>query len=123
MTTTWADIVQYFRELPARHDQSPFGAAIRGLDELAAHISGGRLDVALFGWTSVNDLCIQQVDVPPYSVPYLRISPQQDGMIEFRYLDTAISDRQWSRRVPPEGVVGRLDAFLVQLSWIACPHT
>jgi hypothetical protein len=50
---------------------------------------------------------------------HLRASPQFDGTVEFRYIDTHIKSRQWSRTVPPEAVIGRFEAFLDQLHWIA----
>jgi len=65
------------------------------------------------------DLCIQQTDVFPGSGPYLKLSPLPSGMIEFRYLDTAIEARQWRREVPPEAVPGRFEAFLDQLGWLS----
>jgi len=66
----------------------------------------------------MHDLCIQQVAVEPGSGPFLRISPQQDGDLEFRYQDTGIKARQWSRMVPPDQAAGRLDDFLDQLHWV-----
>jgi len=65
------------------------------------------------------DLCVQQTDTPPQSGPYLRISPLHSGTVEFRYIDTAIADRQWHREAMAEDVVSRLDRFLDQLRWIA----
>lgn len=65
----------------------------------------------------MNDLCVQQADVAPYSGPYLRLSPQADGTIEFRYVDKQIEKRQWKRLESPETAVARLDSLIEQLHW------
>ncbi len=67
------------------------------------------------------DLCIQQVDVEPYSGPFLRVSPLDSGQVEFRYVDTAITPRQWHRETMPDAVVPRLNRFMDQLGWTAVP--
>ncbi|PSJ40531.1 hypothetical protein C7I55_09365 [Sphingomonas deserti] len=66
----------------------------------------------------VHDLCIQQTDVAPCTGPFLRISPLTSGLVESRYHDTVLAAPQSSRVVPPEGVIGRFEAFLDQLGWI-----
>ena len=45
----------------------------------------------------MHDLCVQQTDTPPYAGPYLRLSPLPSGMVDFRYIDTVVADRQWQR--------------------------
>ncbi len=67
------------------------------------------------------DLCIQQVDVEPYSGPYLRVVPLHSGLIEFRYVDTAIARRQWHRETTPDAVVPRFMRFMDQLGWTVEP--
>ncbi|GLQ78040.1 hypothetical protein GCM10007881_15560 [Mesorhizobium huakuii] len=67
------------------------------------------------------DLCIQQVDVEPYSGPYLRVSPLHSGRIEFRYVDTRIARRQWHREATPDAVVRRFVHFMDQLGWTVEP--
>jgi hypothetical protein len=74
----------------------------------------------------MHDLCVVQQEVSyPYHGPYLRISPLPeghalpDGQLEFRYIDTHISDRQWSRIVPSSAAFARLEKFLDQLHWFA----
>jgi hypothetical protein len=89
------------------------------LQQLAEHIAAGPLAAVLFGWTSMHDLCIQQSDVTPFSGPFLRVRALPTGMIEFRYEDTRIPERQWRREVPPAGVIGRFEAFLDQLRWVS----
>ncbi len=66
------------------------------------------------------DLCITQTVVTyPYSGPYLRVSPKQDGHIEFRYIDTMQTENQWHRSVAPEEAIPRLLKFLDQLRWFS----
>jgi len=120
----WPDIVAAYRDIekrvtPDERAQKPFWNAYSAVADLAAHIADGSLGPALFGWKSMHDLGIQQTFVNTRSTSHLRVSPQQDGNVEFRYVDTHVASRQWSRLVPPEGVIGRFEAFLDQLHWIA----
>ena len=117
MAETWNNIGNRFHELRESCRDATRSAALASIEKLVAHIAKGPLASALYGWSSMSDLCVQQLDVQPFSGPFLRVSPQADGAVEFRYHDTAIEDRQWTKRVPPEGVVGRFDAFLEQLHW------
>ena len=119
MAKAWTDIANHFGNLRESCEDMTRNAALASIESLVRHISMGPLASVLYGWSSMWDLCIQQVDISPYSGPYLRIGLQTDGMVEFRYFDTQIQSRQWSRRVPPEGVIGRFDAFLGQLRWTA----
>jgi hypothetical protein len=99
-----------------------FGRALGGVVAVAASIADGPLASALFGWTSMFDLCIQQTDTgPDTTTAYLRVSPLDSGLVEFRYVDTRMSERQWHREVQPEAAVARFDAFLRQLRWVAVP--
>jgi len=120
----WPDIVNAYRDIerrvtPEERAQKPFWRAYSAVGDLAAHIADGPLCPALFGWKAMHDLGIQQTYVDTHSTSHLRVSPQHDGSIEFRYVDTYFKSRQWSRSVPPEGVIGRFEAFLDQLHWIA----
>ena len=121
----WPWIVQEYREIEdsvppeKRAPDEPFWKAYSAIGDLASHIADGPLGSALYGWKAMHDLGIQQMDVDTFSTSHLRLSPQMDGTVEFRYVDTKIVSRQWSRTVPPEGVIGRFEAFLDQLHWIA----
>lgn len=95
-----------------------FAAAVGGIEHLASFIANGSLMSVLFGWTSMHDLCIQQTDTPPYSGPYLRLSPLLAGMVQFRYVDTAIVERQWVRVIPPAETTFRFLKFIDQLRWV-----
>jgi len=117
MSEAWTDIVARVRQMRGIGDEA-FQAAVAGVEEVAVLIAEGPLGAALFGWTSMHDLCVQQTDVAPYAGPYLRIAPQLSGMVEFRYLDTAIADRQWQRVVPAGAAPAQLATFLRQLGWM-----
>lgn len=64
------------------------------------------------------DLCIvqQPVSYRP-DLPHLRVSPQSDGRIEFRYVDTTDRKQQWHRTVDGDAAFDRLALFLRQLHW------
>src|SRR4051812_47690708 len=102
MIVPWSAIIDAIRSGRAEGQPDSFQRAIAAVEALAASISEGPLSAALFGWTSMFDLCIQQTDAEPGSGPYLRVSPLTSGRIEFRYIDTAISARQWHREERPE---------------------
>ena len=119
MLRSWPEILRSYGDRHPGPPDAQFHEAFGAIENLIGYISAGPLAPALFGWTSMFDLCIQQVDVEPFSGPFLRVSPQRDGTVEFRYHDTTIASRQWSRVVPAEGVVGRFEAVLDQLRWIA----
>jgi hypothetical protein len=119
MSESWPSIVESFRrDLGKAVGDEPFRGALGGISAVAEHVERGELRSSLFGWRSMFDLCIQQTDVQPGSGSYLRISPLQSGKIEFRYLDTAIKDRQWHRQVTPNEAVRRFEKFLEQLRWV-----
>lgn len=121
----WPEIVNAYREIEGslspeeRAPHEPFWKACSAVGDLASYIADGPLGLALFGWKSMHDLGIQQTNVDTFTTSHLRVSPRHDGTVEFRYVDTDIKSQQWSRKVPPEGVIGRFEAFLDQLHWIA----
>jgi len=114
MSRPWSDIVAYYEEGPAS------GPSIDGIATVARHIRDTRLSEGLFGWKSMLDLCITQTVVyHPYDGPYLRISPAGDRHVEFRYIDTRESSKQWHRSVPADESVSRLHRFLMQMHWFS----
>jgi hypothetical protein len=118
MSEPWVNIVATFHQKQGIGDDA-FRAAVAGVEQVAILIAEGPLKPALFGWTSMHDLCVQQTDVSPYSGPYLRISPLLSGLVEFRYIDTAVAHRQWNRLVPADAAPNQFTAFLHQLRWAA----
>jgi hypothetical protein len=117
MAEEWTTIAERLELLRGALPEGPEQEALAGIVRVALHIGTGPLASIFFGWTSMSDLCIQQTDVAPYSGPFLRVSPQADGLVEFRYEDTPKAERQWHRSVPADAAVGRLNAFLEQLHW------
>jgi hypothetical protein len=117
MRETWDNIADTFRE-KRRVGDDAFQAAVGGVEQVATLIARGVLRPILFGWTSMHDLCVQQTETQPRNGPYLRISPLPSGMVDFRYIDTAIPHRQWHRVVPPDVAPARLLRFLEQLGWV-----
>jgi len=90
---------------------------VAGVEQIAILIAEGPLQNALFGWISMYDLCVQQTDTTPYAGPYLRLSPLPSGVVDFRYIDTGIADRQWHRAVAADAAPARFMIFLDQLCW------
>ena len=127
MTKPWPIIVSRYRDYKG---EDP---SILALLTLSEYIENSNLANSLFAWTSMFDLCITQTEVEhPYYGPYLRISPigygpytpksaSENGKIEFRYIDTFVTEKQWHRTVSPEEVVLQLSKFLKQLHWISEP--
>jgi hypothetical protein len=115
----WPAIVERLQFRQGDRPAGRFGEALQAVEDLAANIANGPLSSVLFGWTSMFDLCIQQTDAFPGSGPFLKISALPTGLVKFRYMDTAIPDRQWYREVPPAAVMPRFQAFLDQLHWLA----
>ncbi|TGV34020.1 hypothetical protein EN829_021375 [Mesorhizobium sp. M00.F.Ca.ET.186.01.1.1] len=118
MKETWPGIVDSLRDRRSADAADGSASAIGGVETLASFIATGPSHSSLFGWVSMFDLCIQQVDVEPYAGPYLRVSPLHSGQIEFRYVDTHVAARQWTRLATPDGVVTRFVHFMDQLGWV-----
>jgi hypothetical protein len=88
------------------------------MHQLVREIESSPYGDGLFGWTSLNELCIAQTPVTyPYDGPYLLISPIDNGQLEFRYVDTPIKENQWHRVVDGADGFARLSRFIQQLHW------
>jgi hypothetical protein len=101
-----------------RAEVEGFCDAMTGMAQLARYIADGPLNDTVRGYTSMHDLCICQSGWPPEFVPILKLSPLRSGLIEFRYIDTMIVERQWHRTEPPERAIARFDHFVAQLHWV-----
>lgn len=119
----WSKLVAFYRDIDADAQvDSAYRRAVRGAAMVAEHVNDTLLRPCIFGWTSHLDLCVQQADIPPLDAfPYLRIAPLASGDVEFRYIDTWKTERQWRRVVPADETVRRFERFLEQLRWIG-PH-
>jgi hypothetical protein len=108
----WNDIAAFYRDLLGR------GLQIQGMLHLTEQIEASRYATGIFGETSMHDLCVTQTAAGGFSDgPYLRISPRFDGTVEFRYVDTHVTARQWHRVVKDEDAFARLVGFIDQLHW------
>jgi hypothetical protein len=114
MIRPWSEIRQRYA------DTAGASAALTAMLGLVNEIESSTYANALFAWTSMHDLCIAQTAVTyPYDGPYLRISPRENGRLEFRYLDTSNADKQWHRTVEGKDAFTRLQSFVEQLHWFA----
>jgi|SRR5215471_7723046 len=112
MILPWNQIRQHYS---ATADSS---AALKAMLNLVDEITASPYADGLFAWTSMHDLCIAQTRVTyPYDGPYLRISPRDNGRLEFRYLDTPSVDKQWHRTVDGDDAFRRLERFATRLHW------
>lgn len=121
MYESWQQTAAWYEPFSAHKESSPMRAAHFGVSRLARHIASGRLASILYGWRSMFDLFVTQTDQEPFSYPHLKISAQDSGLVEFRYVDTAIPNRQWHRSVPPDLTIDRFERFLCDLRWVANP--
>ena len=114
MTKPWKKIDQFYSELPVGVP------AFDSMRSLVKQIVGSAYENGIYAWTSMHDLCIVQNEVEyPYNGPYLRISPQQNGNVEFCYVDTYIKNKQWRRVVSGEKSFDRLCRFFNELHWFS----
>jgi hypothetical protein len=114
MSQVWSEIVaRYDSELDAAPAGEEFKLARASIGALAAEIDRTCLGERLFGWTSMHDLCIQQLNRPPYTCAYLRISPLSSGQVDFRYIDTPVAALQWHRIVAAKDTTRRFATFLI----------
>jgi len=109
----WKDIAAFYRDLVDR------GMQIQGMLHLTQQIEASHYAAGVFGETSMHDICVMQTDGAFWEGPYLRISPRFDGTVEFRYIDTHVSARQWHRIVKDDDAFARLVGFFDQLHWFA----
>jgi hypothetical protein len=113
---SWAEVQQFYENLSAGNPQ--FSA----LRDLTRRIASSGYASGLHPWTSMQDLCLSQVDTPRrHEAPHLRITAVLDEL-EFRYVDTAIRERQWVRVVPSTAGFDRFVSFLDQLNWFGGTH-
>ena len=111
MIKPWDNILSFYATLEQIESS-------RAMTQLVRDIVSSRYKEGLFAWTSAFNLCIVQTPVTyPYDGPYLKISPVNDGQLEFRYIDTPIKAKQWQRIVADADGFARLERFLEQLHW------
>lgn len=112
MIRSWEEIRNHYAKLVEAGNS--FGAMLKLIDE----IESSPYRFGLFAWTSMHELHIVQSPVEyPYNGPYLRIVPVGEDELDFRYIDTAIEEKQWHRVVNGAEGFARLERFLKQLRW------
>ena len=107
---SWTEIREYYAQSDnwATRLMLPF---VKAIEE-------SRYARGLHAWPSHFDLCITQIPVAnAYDGPYLRVSAQKSGLVEFRYIDTHVKADQWHRTVPASEAFARLEKFIDQLHW------
>ena|SRR5277367_509674 len=121
MLKAWPEIIAHYEsELVADPSGEELKLAFSSIGALAKQIDRTGLGQRLFGWVSMHDLCVQQMNRPPYTCAYLRIAPLRSGHVDFRYIDTPIKELQWHRTVPAADTMRRFKGFLNQLKWVDC---
>jgi hypothetical protein len=120
MHKSWNDNASFLRSLDIDHME--YASAVEGIAAVADFVADAALHLGLHGWTSMHDLCVQQTSVTPFNGPHLRLSPLKSGLVEFRYVDTGIKNRQWVRTATPDQSVGRFQKLLKQLHWVTITH-
>jgi|JI10StandDraft_1071094.scaffolds.fasta_scaffold756064_2 hypothetical protein len=112
MNQPWPNIVARYKET----EQSL--PASRALLAVSEYIRDSDLATGLHGWMSMWDLCITQTRVTyDQTGPFLKISVLSANQLEFRYMDTQMSNQQWHRVVDAPESIPRLLSFLNQLRW------
>jgi hypothetical protein len=112
MIMSWAEVKEFYQSLADQHPR------LSPMLRLVEAVESSRYASGLYPWTSMADLCVQQVPSgKPYDGPFLRISPRSDSTVEFRYIDTGVESRQWHRVVEADHAFARLERFIEQLHW------
>ena len=107
---SWTEIREYYEQLG--------NWASRSLLPLVTAIEGSRYSRGLFGSPGFFAIYITQIEVASTNgVPHLRIAANEDGSLEFRYIDAHVGTDQWHRTVAPSDAFSRLETFIEQLHW------
>ena len=116
MQQTWLGVIDRYEKVKC--DSASSSASMQAMQQLCRHIASSPLASGLCVKASMFDLRITQTPSEKYfDGPYLSVSPQLDGRIEFRYVDTLVKANQWHRTVDAADVIPRLLTFLDQLRW------
>ena len=109
---SWEDIVERYMQL---EEQDPTRVS---MINLVKHIRNSDLRDSLYPWSSMYDLLLTQRPRHPFqNEPHLRITPLHDGRAEFRYVDTFVKSKQWSRVAEPLALEDRFESVVQQLHW------
>jgi hypothetical protein len=112
MKIPWPRIVAHYRDLAACE------SSFAGLQALSDYVAAGALVDELYAWTTASDLCISLIKPNhTFDDTYLRISHNQDGSLDFRYVDTHAGGIRWHRRVEAEQAIPGFLLCLEQIRW------
>ena len=110
---TWKDIRERYEGLANSPDVK------ESMLEFVAYISESEIGKRLHPWTSMFELRITQTGNHPFqeSVPFLQISPLNNGSAEFRYVDSNIQSKHWVRIADKGRLIERFESFIDQVGW------
>lgn len=109
----WSDILARYQVLAADSEiREP-------MLEFVAHLTESEYSEFLHPWTSMFQLRLTQTDNHPFQegVPYLQISPLNNGSAEFRYVDSYIESKHWVRIADKGRFMERFESFVDQIGW------
>ena len=112
MTYSWSEIAAYYRR---------FGDP--AIATLCEYIDARRIRTGVHGWQTMGKLGISQTPVWYQDGPHLWVEPVGLDEVEFRYVDTNLPTRQWSRRDPSGGIIHRFKNTMRQLNWFTDPSS
>jgi hypothetical protein len=112
MIRPWSDVRRFYIDLAQN------APGLSSMATLVEQIEASPTLSRLYAWTTMASLCIAQTPMTsPTDGPYLIISADPKGSVDFRYLDTMTAAKQWHRVVPGELAFSRLERFADQLHW------
>ncbi len=113
MTYSWSRLAEHFR--------SGDSVSTQAIADLCFYIDARPIRSGVHGWQSMYELSIVQLPVWTPDGAHLHIKPFSADAIEFRYIDTHLPTRQWSRRNPADHIVHRFTNTMRQLGWFTDP--
>jgi hypothetical protein len=123
MTVSWGELSSSFGNLAAEIDDPDFAGSLDAISGLCSWLASQKeLSKALYGYSSLHTLFITQT--PPHfplhpSIQQLMVEPDKAGGIVFKFIDTNIEEKRWSRRATDaSSAIARLKGFLAQVGWV-----
>jgi len=96
----WRDLAAFYLDKNYRNEDLKYNQSLDALGHLCSWISCSDYSNTLFAFTSHHRLNIFQ-SPPKYPecllIQHLNLSPTEDGLVEFVFIDTFIKDKQWKR--------------------------
>lgn len=112
MIRKWNDISSDYERLSSNDNN------LLSIYNLVVSIRDSKYSTHIYGWTSVCDLYIVQSEVNhPYDGPKLLVRQLESKKLEFRYIDTFKTERQWSRVFEGSDGFRKLEKIFFDLHW------